>query len=126
MRPSCGPVVAKAALVELMWWNSCGTMSGVSTSDRSSTEHTMHVMHTPARSMITCMVNEVEVEVVVLVVVEVEVEVGVELVGVELGMEVGVEADGSGGRPVWSRPRARGRGAAYVAAVAGWRRPQLR
>ena len=67
----------------------------------------------------------------VVVVVEVELEVGVELVGVELvgvelGMEVEVEADGSGGRPVWSRPRARGRGAAYVAAVAGWRRPQLR
>ena len=78
MRPSCGPVVAKAALVELMWWNSCGTMSGVSTSDRSSTEHTMHVMHTPARSMITCMVNEVEVAV--------GVGVGV---GVEVGVEVG-------------------------------------
>ena len=56
--PSWCPDVAKEAFVELMWWNSCGTMSGVSTSERSSTEHTVHVISTPAKSMITCKPEE--------------------------------------------------------------------
>ena len=110
-------MVAKAALVELTWWNSCGTTSGVSTSDRSSTEHTMHVMHTPARSMITCMVEEVkvEVEVVVGVGVEVEAEEEVEVegeveeeegVGVEVGEEVEAEAEAEA--DLYGRARVRG------------------
>ena len=118
MRPSWYPVVAKAALVELTWWNSCGTTSGVSTSDRSSTEHTMQVMHTPARSMITCMVNEVEVAVGVGVGVglglglggEVEVEVEVEVVAevrVEVEVEVGVEAEAKAEADLYGRARVR-------------------
>ena len=101
IRPSWCPVVAKAALVELTWWNSCGTTSGVSTSDRSSTEHTMHVMHTPARSMITCMVEEVKVEVEVVVGVGVEVEAEVEV-------EVEVEAEAEAEADLYGRARVRG------------------